>query len=320
MTVQRTTGVLVVGGANMDLKARSARPVLAGTSNPGEMLLSPGGVGRNIAENAARLGAPVALVSIVGSDGLGIELLEATEAAGVDVSEVLRTAETTGTYTALLDADGELVAAVAAMAATDGLDPAHVAGAVARAAAGTLVVADGNLPPAVLEAVLGAARSAGLRVVVEPVSVPKALRLAPVLHGPVFLVTPNRDELAALTGVPVETLGGPDSPGGLVQAAEKLRADGAEWVWVRLGSEGSILVGPEGSVTLPPYRVEVVDVTGAGDAMLGAFCSALVAGSSVEEAARFGQAAAVVTIASHQTVVSNLDIARVREVLDAADH
>jgi pseudouridine kinase len=172
----------------------------------------------------------------------------------------------------------------------------------------------------VLDAVIGAAHAADLRLVIEPVSVPKSLRLAPVLRGPIFLVTPNRDELAALTGVDAATLDGPDGVAAVVSAAEKLRAGGVEWVWIRLGAEGSLLVGPEGSVTLPPYRVEVVDVTGAGDAMLGAFCAALAGGASVVEAARFGQAAAVVTIASTQTVVSNLDNARVREVLDAADH
>ncbi|MFC6343949.1 winged helix-turn-helix transcriptional regulator [Nocardioides hankookensis] len=48
--------VVVVGGANMDVKARSRRSVVAATSNPGTAAMSAGGVGRNIAENLARLG------------------------------------------------------------------------------------------------------------------------------------------------------------------------------------------------------------------------------------------------------------------------
>ena len=69
---------VVVGGANMDIKARSAAPVVAATSNPGHVVRSPGGVGRNVAENLARLGTPTTLVAAVGADALGDELVAAT--------------------------------------------------------------------------------------------------------------------------------------------------------------------------------------------------------------------------------------------------
>ena len=114
--------VVVVGGTNMDVVARTTAPLVAATSNPGRTRISPGGVGRNVAENLARLGSRVALVSTVGSDPDGDWLLEATAAAGVDVSPVLRGGQT-GRYVALLDAGGELVAGVSDMAATDALGP-----------------------------------------------------------------------------------------------------------------------------------------------------------------------------------------------------
>jgi pseudouridine kinase len=53
--------VVVVGGINADLKARTTAPLVPGTSNPGTATLTPGGVGRNVAENLAHLGRPVAL-------------------------------------------------------------------------------------------------------------------------------------------------------------------------------------------------------------------------------------------------------------------
>ena len=97
--------VVVVGGANVDIKARSTAALVGGTSNPGTVVRMPGGVGRNVAENLARLGSRVALVSTVGSDPDGDWLLEETAAAGVDVSSVLRGGRT-GRYVALLDANG----------------------------------------------------------------------------------------------------------------------------------------------------------------------------------------------------------------------
>src|SRR6478735_1169390 len=186
--------VVVIGGANMDVKARSARAAVPATSNPGTGSMAAGGVGRNIAENLARLGTRTHLVAAIGSDGLGDQVLAATSAAGVHVEHVRRSARATGTYTAVLDADGELVVAVADMAATDELGPDHVVAARDLVAAASLVVLDGNLATATLDTALDLAAQAGTRTVLEPVSVPKAALVAPLLAAdrPVFAVTPNR--------------------------------------------------------------------------------------------------------------------------------
>jgi pseudouridine kinase len=284
--------VVVVGGANLDVKARSAVPARPGTSNPGTTTTSPGGVGRNVAEALARLGTRTHLVAVVGADVLGDQVLAATAGAGVGVEHVRRSSHGTGTYTAVLDADGELVVAVSDMGATDGLTPADVDAAADRVAAASLLVLDGNLAPATLGHALDLAAAAGVRVVLDPVSVPKAERLAALLDPcrPVHALTPNRDELAALGG-----------------DAGALHERGVTWVWVRRGADGSLLSGPDGVHELPAARAErVVDVTGAGDAMLAAFCHAVLAGAAEPDAAAYGHAAAALTVASPHTVRPDL--------------
>ncbi|MDF1604397.1 carbohydrate kinase [Nocardioides sp. YIM 152315] len=294
--------VVVVGGANLDVKARSRRAVVSGTSNPGTATMSAGGVGRNIAENLARLGTRTHLVAAIGSDGPGDQVLAATSAAGVHVEHVRRSARSTGTYTAVLDVDGELLVAVSDMAATDELDSDHVAAARDLVAAASLVVLDGNLATATLDFALDLAARVGARVVLEPVSVPKAAALAPLLVAdrPVHVVTPNRDELAALTDLPTRT------QRQVERAVAALHRRGVELVWVRLGSGGSLLSGPAGTTTLDAVPTEVVDVTGAGDAMLAAFCHALLGGAAPAAAATYGHAAAALTIASPHTVRPDL--------------
>jgi len=275
--------VVVVGGANVDVKARTTAPLVTGTSNPGTVVRTPGGVGRNVAENLARLGSRVALVSVVGSDPDGDWLLQETAVAGVDISAVLRGGRT-GRYVAVLDADGDLVAGIADMAATDDLGPEVLDHALIRSAA--LVVVDGNLPATTIDAVL----ALGARVVIDPVSVAKARRISPLLSRirPVYALTPNQDELAALGSV------------------EELHDRGVEVVWVRRGPAGSLLSTLGGEVELDAPAVVPVDVTGAGDAMLAAFCHHLLAGLSVEEAARAGHEAAALTVASPHTVRPDL--------------
>lgn len=308
-------GVVVVGGANVDVKARSAAPAAQRTSNPGHGSMTPGGVGRNVAENLARLGTRTHLVAAIGGDALGDTLLSQTAAAGVRTELVLRSARPTGTYTAVLDADGELVVAVADMAATDDLTPDHVGRARDVIASAGLLVLDGNLAPATLAYARDLASAAQVRAILEPVSVPKAERLAEAitLDRPWYAVTPNRDELAALTGLPART----DRQ--LRRAAADLNGRGVEQVWVRLGERGSLLSSADGEATvIPAVPTTVEDVTGAGDAMLAAFCHALLEGQDPVRAARFGHAAAALTLASSHTVRPDLTPRLVNHALATA--
>ncbi|HSU02716.1 MAG TPA: carbohydrate kinase family protein [Nocardioides sp.] len=284
--------VVVVGGTNMDVVARTAAPLVAATSNPGHTRISPGGVGRNIAACLGLLGAPVRLVSAVGDDAFGDEALRVTAACGVDIGSVRRVPGATGTYTAVLDDRGELVAAVSDMAAIDRLEleTLHVDDAA-------LVVVDGNLARPQVAHALAAASAAGAPVAFEPVSVAKAARLADLVRD-LFLVTPNTDELAALTGRPTAEWQG---------SVTDLHQRGVEHVWLRAGADGSWLCSRGSApVHLPAVPADVVDVTGAGDAMLAAWVAAWLRGADPVAAAREGHRAAAATIESPHTVRPDL--------------
>ncbi|HXH80975.1 carbohydrate kinase [Nocardioides sp.] len=301
---------VVVGGANMDFKARSRARATPQTSNPGHGSMAPGGVARNIAENLARLGDRVHLVSVVGRDPLGETLLRQTVAAGVRVEHVTRTERPTGTYTAVLDADGELIVAIADMEATSEIGPELVGSARDLIASAGVLVLDGNLSRATLDHVLDL--SSGVRTIFEPVSVPKASGLKDAVDDRVYAVTPNRDELTALTDLPART----DRQ--VRRAISALHARGVELVWVRLGDRGSLLATMEETIEIPALPASVEDVTGAGDAMLAAFCHILLAGGTPQHAAHFGHAAAALTIASPHTVRPDLTPRLVQATLDAA--
>ncbi len=301
-------GAVVIGGANMDLKARSTALATAQTSNPGHGSMAPGGVGRNIAENIARLGDRVHLISVVGRDPMGDNLLEHTAAAGVRIEHIARTDRATGTYTAVLDVDGELIVAIADMEATAELGPEQLLSARDIIAAAGVLVLDGNLNRDTLDYALDL--SASVRTVFEPVSVPKAAHLTGAIDARVYAVTPNRDELAALTDLPTRT----DRQ--VRTATLALHKRGIELVWVRLGERGSMLSTTDHTIDIPAVATTVEDVTGAGDSMLGAFCHVLLQGGTAEDAARFGSAAAALTIASPYTVRPDLTPRLVRAALD----
>ena len=300
--------VLVVGGAVLDTKLRTTGTPVLGTSNPGSASWTPGGVGRNIAENLARLGRPTVLLAAVGDDIAGESVLGRTAAAGVDCRNVVLSSHPTGTYAAVLDDDGDLLVAVADMRATDELAVVDLAALPGLLATSGAVVADANLDTEVVRWVVAAAAAARVPVVLEPVSVAKATGLAAVLDDgqPVHTVTPNVDELAALVGGDVA-----DTVDDVVRATRGLHERGVEHVWVRRGTRGSLLsirarVDAPRVVLVGAPPVEVADVTGAGDSMTAGYVHALLDGADVVEAARYGQVLAALTCASPDTVRADL--------------
>jgi pseudouridine kinase len=313
--------VLVVGGAVLDTKVRTAGAPVLGTSNPGAASSTVGGVGRNIAENLARLGRPTVLVAPVGDDPAGEAVADRTSAAGVECGHLVRSSHPTGTYVAVLGEGGELHIAVADMRATDELTVADVAVVPSLLAGADALVVDANLAAPVVRWLLNAAADAGVICVLDPVSVAKATAVAPVLDGTVAVhtVTPNVDELAALVGTPVA-----NTVDAVCDAAALLHARGVAHVWVRRGTAGSLLsiaVHPTGAgadakpgatasgqrvVLVEAPETEVADVTGAGDSMTAGYVNALLDGADVVEAARHGQVLAALTCASPDTVRDDL--------------
>ncbi len=191
----------------------------------------------------------------------------------VDVRGVRRSADcATGTYTAVLDHTGDLVIGVADMAATESLGPDDVDAGDLRGA-GWLVL-DGNLRTDTIAHCLALAdhrrRPGRARPGRGRPRRPGSGR-CPALHT----FTPNHDELLAWAGTD-----------DVDAAREHAHAQGVEVVWLREGAAGSTLHTGDGRTTrlrLPP--AEVVDVTGAGDAMLAAYVHRLRAGDPVAQAA-----------------------------------
>lgn len=310
--VRGEAAVVVVGGAVMDVKARSAEPLDPETSNPGQVSTDPGGVGRNIAENLARLGTPTHLVAAVGNDSFGEELLTHTRSAGVQLEHVITSDRPTGTYLAVLDHVGDLSVAVSDMSATDTLTVADIEPVRSLIQHCDLLVVDGNIPLEVARWLGDVARDGDVPVVIEPVSVVKARRLRPLLSAdrPVLSVTPNIDELAALVDHDVA-----DTVPAISKAAAELHELGVTHVWVRRGARGSVLSSspPDGSDGTPPTVTTnttvsrgVVDVTGAGDSMTAGFVHALLRDGDPAGAAAFGQATAALTTESVHTVRPDL--------------
>jgi pseudouridine kinase len=303
--------VTCIGAANLDRKLRSLAGIALHTSNPASQSESFGGVARNIAENLARLGTSVALLTATGKDSSGAALLAHAQSLGIDTGGTLQVEDlASGTYTAVLDQDGEMVVALADMALYDRLDAAFVDSRQARIADSALIVADLNLPLEAVEAVLAQARRLEAPLVLVAVSEPKMARLPRDLSG-VRLLIMNRGELAARVG---RELG---SETELDAAVAEVRAQGARDLIVTRGAEGVIFTRGGDIVRLYAHGAEVVDVTGAGDAFAAAVCwSLLQDADDLELACRRGLKLSALTLGVAETVHPQLGPDSLADIID----
>lgn len=294
--------ILCIGAANLDRKLRTMARLSPGTSNPARQTESFGGVARNIAENLVRLGAPTALVTAVGGDASGRALLSHADEAGIDTRGALRVdGAASGTYTAVLDHDGDMYVALADMEIYEALTPEFLATREQQRAGAALIVADLNLPRDAVAMLLEDSRRGGVPMAIVAVSEPKIDRLPRALHGLRLLIL-NLGELAARAGRELAT------DADIAAACAELQGDGVQDVIVTRGAHGVMFTAADGMRTIEAQpNADIVDVTGAGDAFAAAVCWTLYNGEpDLELACRRGQALAAMTIACAQTVSPQL--------------
>ena len=250
--------------------------------------LGPGGKGSNQAVAAARAGGDVTFVTRLGDDDFA-DLAAATWAqAGVTPAAVRDGASHTGSACILVDdATGDNAIVVAPGAAAD-LGPADVDAHADAIRGARVLVTQLEQPPDAARRALALAREAGTTTVLNPAP---AAPLDDALLSLCDYLTPNESEAAALSGMAVET------PDDARRAADALRARGVSTVCVTLGALGALVRGEGIDVQVPAFAAgAVVETTGAGDAFNGAFAVALAEGRGPVEAARFGCAAASISV------------------------
>jgi pseudouridine kinase len=274
----------------VDIKAKTLAAHILETSNPAEIVTKPGGVARNIAHNLARLDIETTLCTVLGNDANAEYIIQATKAAGVNISHIMRVNAPTGIYLALLNKSGELITAASDMANLSFLSPEQIKNKYEIVKENRFVIADCNLPIETLEEIAG---QAATRLIIEPVSVAKCVKLLALLKNyKLFLATPNLDQIQALTGTR-----DPQT------AAKALHAEGLVNIVIHAGKQGAYASNGDTFTHIPSAATHIVDVTGAGDAATAGLVQGLIKNLDLEKAATLGQSVAARVIASNSSTL-----------------
>ena len=281
MTPPSPPDIICIGAVLWDIIGRSEVPMHSGADMPGRITRLPGGVAMNVALTMRRFGLTPTMLTAIGTDPSGDELIAACGERGIQTDHVYRTELPTDRYLAVEDSSG-LIAAIADAHSLEAAG-ARILTPLTDGRLGSaeqpwrgLIALDGNLTESLLGEIAASPYIAAADVRVAPASPGKVERLRPLLAHPRVTLYLNLEEAGLLCA---ETFG--DS----AIAAHELLERGARRVLVTDGpracSDGQ--VGQEIISASPPH-VRVNRVTGAGDTFMAAHIVGERAGLSREEA------------------------------------
>ena len=289
--------IIVIGGANVDISARSFEPIVDRDSNPGRVSYSYGGVAHNIASNLAGFGIPVEYVTAFSRDNFGGQLVEDCLTRKMSLQHCQYFSDIgTSLYLAIVEPDGDMKVAIADMEILSHLDIDKLDGLFESLKEDDLLVLDTNLTVEQIDKLIS---RANCRIYVDPISTSKAVKISGYLDK-LEMLKPNRLEAEILSGLPLK---GPEDYAGILKwFADK----GCNSIVISMGADGLIGRKGEEMYHLSNTSVEIVNTTGAGDAFMAGYMYGQYHGQDFLTSLKYALASSAIALGSRDTVSSEL--------------
>lgn len=267
--------IAVVGSINMDMTVTAERiPQKGETVSGGSVSYIPGGKGANQAVAMAKLGADVEMFGCVGDDSNGEKLLKNLKDVGVKTDHI-RILEGVPTGLAMITVGENDNTIVVVPGANGKTDISYVDSIKEELKACDMVALQHEIPLETVHYVVDFCHEQGIKVVLNP---------APAAQVPMEIIekadyiTPNEHEAVLIFGE---------------QKIEDILKQYTEKIVVTQGSRGVSTCLKSGEIlTVPARKAKVVDTTGAGDTLNGAFCVRIANGADMESALLYANTAA----------------------------
>ena len=300
--------VTVIGCSNIDLLGRSNDKILMNDSNPGKVEISAGGVGRNIAENLARLNVEVKLLSAVGNDLYGKQLLSHCKDTNIDVDDVYISDEIpSSTYLSILNENNEMQLAISHMDISDKIDIKYITQRHNFIKESMAIVVDTNINEEVINYITSTYNN--IPIFVDAVSSYKCLKLKNKLSN-IHTLKLNKLEAESLTNIKIHNYDD------LVLCSHHLLTQGVRNVFITLGPDGVFCFNKDEQILIDGMKnVNVVNATGAGDAFAAALVYSYINKFNLENSARFAMAASVIALSHKDTINPNISIKNIEKLL-----
>ncbi|WP_420414062.1 ribokinase [Roseibium sp.] len=302
------SGITVLGIFVADTAYYADRlPKIAETIMGSDFTLGPGGKGSNQSVAAARAGAEVNFISRLGKDAFGELALSTYAAAGVTPKIIRMDDQPTGAAFIFVNENNGDNAIIVVAGAAGKITTADVEANRDIIESSAVFVTQLEQPVEAARLGLQIAREAGVKTIFNPAP---ALEFPDDLFGLCDYIAPNEVEAAEIVGFPI------NSPQDAQRAGDVLLEKGAKAALITLGEDGALYHTSQTSELVPAVKAgTVIDTTGAGDAFIGGFASALSRDMDPLDAVRFGCATAGIAVTRRGTAPAMPTLAEIEAYL-----
>ena len=300
--------ITVIGGSNMDIQGVPKKALVMFDSNPGKVDISLGGVGRNIADNICRLGVGTKLISAVGNDLYGNQILSECKSYGIDVDDCYISNEhSTSIYVSILNDSNDMQVAISHMDILDKLDLTYIQSKHQHINDSLAIVIDTNLSVEVIDFIT--TNYSHIPIFVDTVSTSKCMKIKNII-GRFNTIKLNQYEAEALSGIKINCLDD-------IRSCSKYFLDaGVKNVFITLGKDGVFCANEQKSVHIEGVKVKIASATGAGDAFIAALVYSHLKEFDLEFSAKFSMAASIVALSHENTINPNMSVDYINKILE----
>lgn len=268
-----------------------------GQTVPGhDFVMVHGGKGSNQAVAAARMGGDVIYGTCIGKDSFGDGAMELYQNEQIDAGYVRRSRKglATGVGFVLVNGAGENEIMID-FAANNEFSPEDIEDMMPAIKKCKLLLMQLEGSMETVEYAAKRCREEGIPFVLNPAPY---VPLSDQLLANCSYLIPNETEARQILGLQ------PDDPVDDQEVAERIYKKGVKNVIMTLGRKGVCICNDKGKEIVKGLCVQTVDSTGAGDTFSGAFCVAVAEGKTLEEAVRFGNTAAGISVTTYGVIES----------------
>lgn len=297
--VQRNNYAVVIGGVNMDIFGRPYNPLIPKDSNPGQVRMTFGGVGRNIAHNLRLLNTEVKLITAFGEDINAQKITKNCTDIGIDTTASLTVPNgVTSSYLFITTDGGDMELAVSDMEIYRYLTPDFLSSKMDIINNASICIIDTNLSEGAINYLASYCK---VPIFVDPVSTTKARKLISSL-GKFHSIKPNRLEAELLTGITIT------DEKSMEKATKCLLNMGIKQVFLSLGKDGVYCADKNEAHLLPCLKTNLVNTTGAGDSFMAAIAWGYLNGLTLLESTQLGLATSSICCEGSNTINESLTI------------
>jgi len=286
--------VCVLGGANVDIVGFPSHKLIFRDANLGNLKISMGGVGRNIAENLVRLGLDTKLICVLGDDMYGKKVVSHSEEIGIDIQDSLFLKnKQSSVHLAIMDNHNDLALGLSAMGIYDEMTSQFIRKKKEQLKNAKLVILDTNISEEVLTWVTQ--NIPEQYFFLDAVSVTKSLKAKKLLKH-LYMIKVNILEAETLANIKIK------SDRDVEKAISFFHKKGIQKVFITQGEKGVFFSDAKVSGHIKADKIKVINTNGAGDAFVAGVVYAHIHNMSIENTTKVGMACASMAIQHEDTV------------------